>query len=126
MRWTRRRGLKASGADCRPGGRPCGSGVTSSRAPSTAGRRRRIRGGVGRGRVYLPLEDLRAHGCAVEDLAAGVVTEPVRRLIEFECRRARDFYRRAKDALPPEDRRRLVAAEIMRAVYSETLTRIER
>jgi phytoene synthase len=79
-----------------------------------------------RGRVYLPLDDLRAHGCTVDDLAAGVVTEPVRRLIAFECRRAREFYQRAKDALPPEDRRRLVAAEIMRAVYFETLRRIER
>ena len=79
-----------------------------------------------RGRVYLPLDDLRAHGCTVDDLAAGVVTEPVRQLIAFECRRARDFYQRAKDALPPGDRRRLVAAEIMRAVYFETLRRIER
>ena len=60
------------------------------------------------------------------DLAAGVVTEPVRRLLAFECRRAREFYRRAQDALPPEDRTRLVAAEIMRAVYFETLKRIER
>jgi phytoene synthase len=79
-----------------------------------------------RGRVYLPLEDLRAYGCTVDDLAAGFVTEPVRRLIEFECRRARDFYQRAKAALPAEDRKRLVAAEIMRAVYFETLQRIER
>jgi len=79
-----------------------------------------------RGRVYLPLEDLRAYGCKVDDLAAGVVTEPVRHLIEFECRRARDFYQRAKAALPPEDRKRLTASEIMRAVYFETLQRIER
>ena len=49
------------------------------------------------------------------------MTEPVRRLMEFECRRAREFYQRAVDALPAEDRRRLVAAEIMRAVYFETL-----
>ena len=54
------------------------------------------------------------------------VTEPVRRLLAFECARARDFYQRAIDARPPEDRRRLVAAEIMRAVYFETLRRIER
>jgi phytoene synthase len=79
-----------------------------------------------RGRVYLPLEDLRSHGCTVDDLSAGIVTEPVRRLIEFECRRARDFYQRAKAALPREDRKRLKAAEIMRAVYFETLQRIER
>ena len=78
------------------------------------------------GRVYLPLEDLAASGCTVEDLSSGVVTEPVRRLIAFECRRAREFYQRASEAIPPEDRRRLVAAEIMRAVYFETLRRIER
>jgi 15-cis-phytoene synthase len=81
---------------------------------------------LARGRVYLPLEDLSAHGCTVDDLAGGVVTEPVRRLMAFECARARDFYQRAILARPEEDRRRLVAAEIMRAVYYETLLRIER
>ena len=81
---------------------------------------------LARGRVYLPLEDLAAHGCTVDDLARGVVTDPVRRLLAFECSRAREFYRRAILARPDEDRRRLVAAEIMRAVYFETLRRIER
>jgi phytoene synthase len=81
---------------------------------------------LARGRVYLPLEDLAAHGCTVDDLAKGSVTEPVRRLMAFECARARDFYQRAILARPDEDRRRLVAAEIMRAVYFETLRRIER
>ncbi len=79
-----------------------------------------------RGRVYLPLEDLRAHGCSVEDLSAGVMNERVRRLIAFECRRARGYYERAAAVRPPGDRRRLVAAEIMGAVYFETLRRIER
>ena len=78
-----------------------------------------------RGRVYLPLDDLARAGCRVEDLCAGRVTEPVKRLLEFECRRAREFYDKAVDARPPEDRSRLVAAEIMRAVYFETLQRIE-
>jgi len=87
---------------------------------------RDVGGDLSQGRVYLPLDDLRAFGCTVEDLAAGAVTAPVRQLIEFECRRARDFYQRARTALPPEDRRKLVAAEIMRAVYFETLQRIER
>lgn len=87
---------------------------------------RDIRDDLDRGRVYLPLEDLAAAGCRVEDLAAGRLSDPVKRLIAFECRRAREFYQRAVDARPPEDRRRLVAAEIMRAVYFETLRRIER
>lgn len=78
-----------------------------------------------RGRLYLPLEDLRRFGCTVDMLADGALTAPVVRLIAFECDRARQFYRRATDARPAEDRRRLIAAEIMRAVYVETLNRIE-
>ena len=81
---------------------------------------------LSRGRVYLPLDDLAAHGCTVDDLTRGVVTEPVRKLLAFECARARDFYQRAINARPDEDRQRLVAAEIMRAVYFATLRRIER
>lgn len=87
---------------------------------------RDVKSDLERGRVYLPLEDLDKAGCSVEDLAAGRVTEPVRRLMAFECRRAREFYQRAVDVRPEEDRRRLVAAEIMRAVYFETLRRIEK
>ena len=86
---------------------------------------RDVKDDLARGRVYLPLEDLRACSCTVEALGDGAVTEPVRRLMELECRRAHEFYRRAMEARPIEDRPRLLAAEIMRAVYFETLTRIE-
>jgi phytoene synthase len=79
-----------------------------------------------RGRVYLPLEDLARCGVTVDDLAAGVAVRAVRGLMEFESRRAHEFYRAAAAALPRADRRRLVAAEIMRAVYLELLHRIER
>ena len=78
-----------------------------------------------RGRLYLPLEDLRAAGCSVEELAAGRVTPPVRALLAFECERARQYYEKAVSVRPAMDRRRLVASEIMRAVYAETLGRIE-
>lgn len=87
---------------------------------------RDVRGDLERGRVYLPMEDLRRFGCTVDDLAAGRVTEPVRRLLTFQCERAHAFYEQAIAVRPAEDRRRLVAAEIMRAVYSATLARIER
>jgi len=80
---------------------------------------------LARGRVYLPLDDLAAYGCTVDDLAAGVVTNSVRRLLEFESARARDYYRRAVAVRPEDERKRLVAAEIMRAVYFSTLLRIE-
>jgi phytoene synthase len=87
---------------------------------------RDIKDDLARGRVYLPLEDLAAHGCTIADLEAGVVSDTVRALLAFECRRARDFYQRAINARSPEDRPKLVAAEIMRTVYFETLKRIER
>jgi phytoene synthase len=87
---------------------------------------RDVKDDLERGRLYLPLEDLAAFGCTVDDLRVPAPSVRVRQLIDFECRRAHTFYQRALDARPPEDRRRLVAAEIMRAVYFETLKRIER
>lgn len=81
---------------------------------------------LARGRLYLPLADLAAHGCTPDAIAAGVLTPDVRALIAFECGRAREYYRRAVEARPDADRPRLMAAEIMRAVYFETLRRVER
>jgi len=90
---------------------------------------RDIKDDLARGRIYVPLEDLEACGCTVGDLAAAALNEPARRVIAFECGRAREFYARAVRAaaqLPGADRKRLVAAEIMRAVYFDILKRIER
>jgi phytoene synthase len=81
---------------------------------------------LSRGRLYLPLEDLARYGCTLDDLTRGVLTPAVKSLIAFECERARDFYRRAVEARPAKDRGKLAAAAIMRAVYFETLRRIER
>ena len=79
-----------------------------------------------RGRVYIPLEDLRRFGCTEEDLRAGIVTERVRRLLEFQVERARRFYRKANEALPRRDEHRLVAARIMGAIYVDLLRSIQR
>jgi phytoene synthase len=87
---------------------------------------RDVKDDLDRGRVYLPVEDFERFGCTIDELRSNVTSERVRQLIEFECRRARGFYRSALEALPEDDRRRLVTAEIMRAVYFETLKRIER
>ena len=48
-----------------------------------------------RGRVYLPQEDLAAHGVTHEHLAHGVVDGRVRRLMAFEIARTRELYRSA-------------------------------
>jgi phytoene synthase len=78
------------------------------------------------GRVYLPQEDLARFGVTEQALAAGVVTEPIRRLLAHECQRARQFFAAAAQAMPHDDAHRLVAAEIMGGIYFEILQRIER
>jgi phytoene synthase len=77
------------------------------------------------GRVYLPGEDLRRFGVTAEDLAAGRYTERFVDLARFQAARAREFYRRAWDALPASDRGRLFAAEIMGRTYLALLDAME-
>jgi phytoene synthase len=79
-----------------------------------------------RGRVYLPAEDLMRFGVTVDALSTGKVTREIRELLRFECERAKEYYARAAQQLPRSDRRSLVAAEIMGAIYYEILRRIER
>jgi 15-cis-phytoene synthase len=81
---------------------------------------------LARGRIYIPAEDLRAHGCSEVDLHAGVVSDRVRRLLAAQCQRARDYYEKAERELPAVDRRRMVAARIMAGIYHAILERIER
>jgi phytoene synthase len=78
------------------------------------------------GRVYLPAEDMARFRVSEDDLGAGRLTPAVSGLMRFECERARFYYTKAAAALPPVDRRSLLAAEIMGAIYFEILRRIER
>lgn len=47
---------------------------------------------IGRGRIYLPREDLRQFGYAPEELERGVYDERFRRLMRFEIERTEQFY----------------------------------
>jgi phytoene synthase len=94
---------------------------------------RDVRTDFAHGRVYLPQEDLRRYGCSERDLAAevehagrGVRSPQVKSLLCAQAGRAREYYRKAAAALPKRDARRLVAAEIMGAIYRGILSRIER
>ncbi len=85
---------------------------------------RDVREDAGRGRIYLPLEDLERFAVTQEEVLAGQHSERFERLMEFEARRAQEFYRLAEQALPPEDRSSLLTAEAMRLIYSALLQRI--
>jgi 15-cis-phytoene synthase len=77
-----------------------------------------------RDRVYLPEDDLAAFGIPPEDLIRGVYNRRFCELMEFECDRARAYYRSAEAKLPPEDAASLRPAEIMRRTYERVLDRI--
>jgi phytoene synthase len=77
------------------------------------------------GRIYLPREDLEKFGYTEADLAGRTQDERFLRLMQFEAGRARDYFRRAAAVLPPEDRRSMVSAEIMGAIYRGLLRQME-
>jgi phytoene synthase len=76
------------------------------------------------GRIYLPQEDMMRFGVTREDLASGRRNEAFLALMDFESVRADEFYRAAVASRPASDRKALVAAEIMRAVYSRLLEKM--
>jgi 15-cis-phytoene synthase len=78
------------------------------------------------GRVYLPREDMDRFGYDIGALAMRRYDDAFRSLMLFEANRARNLYDAALAALPAVDRRSLVAAEIMRRVYSRLLDKMEK
>lgn len=79
---------------------------------------------LARDRLYIPLDEMAAHGVSEEDLRRGRMTPAIAALFERQAARAREQFARAEAVLPPEDARRLVAARIMGAIYRELLARI--
>jgi phytoene synthase len=78
------------------------------------------------GRIYLPQEDLARFHYSEAELQDRHYNERFLRLMEFEAARARQFFASAAVSLPREDRRSMVAAEIMASVYRGLLDRMER
>ncbi|HEV8417631.1 MAG TPA: squalene/phytoene synthase family protein [Candidatus Udaeobacter sp.] len=77
------------------------------------------------GRIYLPQEDLVRFHYSEADLAKRRYNEQFIQLMQFQASRAREFFSRAARELPPEDRRAMAPAEIMRSIYRALLRRIE-
>jgi phytoene synthase len=80
-----------------------------------------------RDRLYLPLEDLARFAVPEEELLALARDPAAARprglsgLLEFEAERARSHYGAAARLLPERDRRSMLAAEIMGAIYRAVL-----
>jgi len=77
-----------------------------------------------RGRIYLPLADLRKFGVTPEEILQSRYSDRFRKLAEHIAARAKDFYRLAQKTLPAEDRQSMVAAELMGLVYWKMLEQL--
>ena len=77
------------------------------------------------GRIYLPLEDLARFNYSEKELQDRQYDERFVRLMQFEADRADQFFLRAAEVLPREDRKSMVAAEIMASIYRGLLGRME-
>ncbi|MDQ6655488.1 MAG: squalene/phytoene synthase family protein, partial [Verrucomicrobiota bacterium] len=77
------------------------------------------------GRVYLPQEEMAQFGLNEADLLARRYDDRFVALMKSQAARSHAFYDEAARLLPREDRRTMVAAEIMASVYRTLLRRIE-
>lgn len=78
-----------------------------------------------RGYIYLPREDMERFGYSEEDLINEVYNDNFVELMRFQAQRVREYYHRARQALHPEEKATIVAAEIMDSIYYRLLEKIE-
>lgn len=86
---------------------------------------RDVKADMQRNYVYLPQEDLRRFDYSEDDIRNGVYNDNFIELMRFQVKRARGFYHTARTAMRPDERKTLIAAEIMDDIYFRILEKIE-
>jgi len=87
---------------------------------------RDVRTDAERGRIYLPQSELARFKVTEQEILNFEYSDRFRALAESVASRARKFYQLARETLPAEDRRSMVAAELMGSVYWRLLRKLER
>ena len=87
---------------------------------------RDVKNDAARGRIYLPQAELKKFNVSESEILAGKYSDNYFQLAGSVAMRAKNFYRLAQKTLPPEDRRAMVAAELMGSVYWQLLQKLER
>ncbi len=87
---------------------------------------RDIREDLGRGRIYLPAEDLSRFGVDAEQLACGPAPDGFLDLLRFEAARARSYYEESRPLLSLIDPASRPSLRALIEIYSRLLDRIER
>ena len=80
---------------------------------------------AGRGRIYMPVAEMKKYGVDPQSLLDLKYSAAFHNLAADIAVRARGHYQLASDLLPNADRRAMVAAEAMGAVYWRLLRRME-
>ena len=78
-----------------------------------------------RGRIYLPLDELRKAKVSEDDILQSRESAAVKELIEFQIERAESYYDKAMRELPSEDAKQQRAGLMMAAVYRTLLREIK-
>ena len=79
----------------------------------------------GRGRVYLPQDELAQYGVTEESLQAGDTGSEFRAMMVEQVSRAREYFERSAALLPLLKPRSRLCPAVLRALYSAVLDRIE-
>jgi phytoene synthase len=87
---------------------------------------RDVKDDAARGRIYLPQTELKKAGVSEQEILDSKYSNRYFGLADGVARRARAFYQLAHKTLPPEDRKSMVAAELMGSVYWQLLQKLER
>ena len=86
---------------------------------------RDVRADAERGRIYLPMAELQRFQVTPEEILSHRYSDRYRALAASVAALAREFYQLARRTLPAEDRRSMVAAELMGSVYWQLLLKLE-
>jgi phytoene synthase len=78
-----------------------------------------------RGRIYLPADEMAAHGVTEADLVAGRLTPGFRALMARQGARAREYFAAGERLLPLLDRRSRMCVAMLAGLYREILDEIE-
>ena len=87
---------------------------------------RDVKNDAARGRIYLPLTELKKFNVTEAEILGSKYSDNYFQLAGSVAARAKHFYSLAQKSLPPEDRKAMVAAELMGSVYGQLLPKLER
>jgi phytoene synthase len=87
---------------------------------------RDVKNDAARGRIYLPLDELKKFNVSESEILESKYSERYFALANSIDERAKNFYSLAQKTLPSEDRKSMVAAELMGSVYWQLLMKLER